>query len=331
MNEIWFSYDFLKSKPLQRQKQINNLCYSAFEYDNYGQAACYLPLSILKETEKNCLELYDAVDVLNHEVSICDEIYYTTKIEGAHTTRKRTTEIHNGEYIDKSNFTSEKMVQNGFQATKYLNLINNQINEQSLIKVWNILTKDVCENEDIKGSKYRIGDVLVGNILGLSSEQVETAMEHWIDYYNSDAENDSPLIKAALLHYTFERIHPFPDGNGRLGRLLMSNFLILQGYDKIKAISFSKDIGENVSGYYNALNLSGNNYFDCTPFLQYMLESMNRTFVYAYLQSKLGELVEGLNTQDIYKCKTKDECDVYISLILNNLQETEIGENYEQN
>ena len=104
--------------------------------------------------------------VADSETVICDEIFYTTKIEGSHTTRKRTQEIHDGSKLDYADYTSEKMVQNAFQATKYLNILGNKVNQNNIWKIWNILTEDVCDNEEIKGELYRTGEVQINNVYG---------------------------------------------------------------------------------------------------------------------------------------------------------------------
>jgi Fic family protein len=45
-------------------------------------------------------------------------------------------------------------------------------------------------------------------------------------YINTQDEVD-PLVKLSIIHYQFESIHPFPDGNGRIGRILMILYLVL--------------------------------------------------------------------------------------------------------
>ena len=45
------------------------------------------------------------------------------------------------------------------------------------------------------------------------------------DYINNNQDGIDPLIKMAVMHYQFEAIHPFLDGNGRVGRLIISLFL----------------------------------------------------------------------------------------------------------
>lgn len=58
-------------------------------------------------------------------------------------------------------------------------------------------------------------------------------------YINAD-DNIHPLIKAALIHYQFEVIHPFIDGNGRVGRILILFFLIDRGILHGCSINLSK-------------------------------------------------------------------------------------------
>ena len=62
-------------------------------------------------------------------------------------------------------------------------------------------------------------------------EQVKSAMSDLIDWYRGrEREGEHPIILAATFHYRFVRIHPFDDGNGRMGRLLMNMILIKHGY-----------------------------------------------------------------------------------------------------
>lgn len=69
-----------------------------------------------------------------------------------------------------------------------------------------------------------------------------------------------------------------PDGNGRLGRLLMNNYLISQNIESCRAVSFSMYIDKNRGLYDNAFVQSENEYSDCTPFLEYMLDTMAQAY-----------------------------------------------------
>ncbi len=217
---------------------------------------------------------FQQIRVVDTTTALENEIYHTTTIEGAKTTRVRTSEIHNGAVIDKNNYESEKMVKNAFDATKMLNLYGNRMYQDTLIKVWNVMVDGCCHNEEIRGEEYRIGSVGVGSHEGIPFEKIKDYMDRWLAFYNSDRFDEKPFIKAAILHYAFENIHPFCDGNGRMGRLLMNNYLIGQGIEACRAVSFSKEIDRTRAHYDAAFVDAENKEADCTPFIEYMLEVM---------------------------------------------------------
>lgn len=74
-------------------------------------------------------------------------------------------------------------------------------------------------------------------------------LEHFI-YAQEDVE---PLIKLAVMHYQFEAIHPFADGNGRTGRILNILFLVEQGLLDMPVLFLSHYILENKNDYYDGL------------------------------------------------------------------------------
>jgi len=71
-------------------------------------------------------------------------------------------------------------------------------------------------------------------------------------FINEDKSLD-PLIKSALLHYQFEAIHPFSDGNGRTGRILLLLYLKIENLLDIPAIYLSEYFIQNKSEYYKSL------------------------------------------------------------------------------
>ncbi|MCK4858809.1 MAG: Fic family protein, partial [candidate division Zixibacteria bacterium] len=60
-------------------------------------------------------------------------------------------------------------------------------------------------------------------------DEMKEALGDWEKYFHSEPK-EPPLIQCALMHYQFEAIHPFLDGNGRIGRLLITFFLCERGY-----------------------------------------------------------------------------------------------------
>lgn len=86
------------------------------------------------------------------------------------------------------------------------------------------------------------------------SKTLSKEMKRFIEWYNT-SEISSPIIKAAVAHLYFESIHPFEDGNGRIGRAIAEKALS-QGFDNPILFSISKSIEENRSNYYKELQLA---------------------------------------------------------------------------
>lgn len=62
------------------------------------------------------------------------------------------------------------------------------------------------------------------------SRQVPTLMMQWIRWLDGEGMNYHPVVRAAIAHHGFEAVHPFEDGNGRTGRLLLNLMLMRDGY-----------------------------------------------------------------------------------------------------
>ena len=282
----WKLYNIL-IEPNQLELQEKHMIHTGLK--NGSSTIGFIYTAYLEQLNEDIEVLAGQISIEDTKVALEDEVFYTAKIEGAKTTRKRTTEIHNGAPIDPSDKKSELMVRNGFRATKLLNLYGNKISDKILIDIWNVLVEDVCENESVRGPRYRIGDVEVGSYIPPEYTQIEPLMEQYINFYNSPTLENYPFIKAILLHYAFETIHPFCDGNGRLGRLLMNNYLISRGIDSAKAVSFSMLIDAKRSHYDVAFIDSENDHNDCTPFIKFMLETMKETYLRALTIQKKKE------------------------------------------
>jgi len=100
-----------------------------------------------------------------------------------------------------------------------------------------------------KGIEVAIRDGL-GNIvhIGAPSTRIEGLLEELIDWYKKHKNKYSPLLLASIVHNQFENIHPFQDGNGRAGRLLLNNILLRHKLPPVN-IGF-----KNRREYYNSLH-----------------------------------------------------------------------------
>lgn len=110
-------------------------------------------------------------------------------------------------------------------------------------------------------------------------ENVPTLMNDLFAYLKKD--DDLVLIKSCVFHYEMEFIHPFMDGNGRMGRLWQT-LILMQEFPVFEFIPFESIIHSNQKEYYKALSQSdksGNSTF----FIEYMLSVLDKT-----LQEVLG-------------------------------------------
>jgi len=86
------------------------------------------------------------------------------------------------------------------------------------------------------------------------ADKIPELMSAWERFQNEGAEGIDPLVKAVLLHYQFEAIHPFPDGNGKPGRILLVLSLIQDGFLKLPVLYLSAFINRNRAEYYRLLS-----------------------------------------------------------------------------
>lgn len=118
-----------------------------------------------------------------------------------------------------------------------------------------------------------------------------------LEKFINEDETIDPLIKMALLHYQFEAIHPFADGNGRTGRILLLLYLKLSGLLNTPAIYLSEYIIKNKTDYFKSLrDVTENN--DWENYILYMLDMIEET-------SKKG--LARLNNIITTMTKTSDE------------------------
>jgi fido (protein-threonine AMPylation protein) len=78
-----------------------------------------------------------------------------------------------------------------------------------------------------KGIEVVVADAL-GNVVhrGAPSQHIELLLKELVRWYNKNKTKCPPLVLAAVVHNQFELVHPFQDGNGRVGRLLLNNILL---------------------------------------------------------------------------------------------------------
>ena len=155
------------------------------------------------------------------------------------------------------NHASKEVLQ--YREAMYWGL--NQLEQKPIITtnlLVGIMQKLRWSNENIrKNAGTKLSNPSTGNIVYTPPEGEDTIREKLKSleiFINDDTVSDiDPLIKMALIHYQFEAIHPFSDGNGRTGRILNILYLIQKELMSLPILYLSKYIIENKSDYYRLL------------------------------------------------------------------------------
>ena len=221
------------------------------------------------------------------------DAFSSATIEGARTTVAKVKDsVHNP--VNKD----DKMVVNTLKGSNYA--YKCEITENNIRNLWEIVVKDVCENESHKGKQYRDGMVYIRDLsrtihTPAQPEQLEGLMKDWFAYRGSATEH--PLIQSFVCHFYFVYVHPFCDGNGRTARIMNASQLYHEGFKKMKNLPLSTAINNQLSGYYSSLTesehpvlSSDENWLDLSPFVSYMLECFERCIIDAQLSK--NELTE---------------------------------------
>jgi len=126
-------------------------------------------------------------------------------------------------------------------------------------------------------SEFRTGEVVYTPPRG--EDVVEKLIDNLIGYINDDVKYPGdPLLKMCIAHYQFEAIHPFPDGNGRTGRILNLLHLVNKGLLSIPVLYLSKYIIANKDEYYFNLGAVTQR-SSWKTWILFMLEAIEKTSV----------------------------------------------------
>lgn len=201
-------------------------------------------------------------------------IHSSLRIEGNVLSEQQITAIlENKRVVGPEKDIAE--VLNALEIYKNLNTLNHH-SEKDFLKAHRILMKSLINNP----GKYRASGV--GIVKGSKlehiappSQNVPFLMKDLFNYLKEKSE--IALIKSCVFHYEMEFIHPFLDGNGRMGRLWQT-VILKDEYALFEFIPFETLISKNQSAYYNALSISDKE-GKSTKFIEYMLfiidESLN--------------------------------------------------------
>jgi Fic family protein len=219
-------------------------------------------IEILKKVNKANIALSklsgEAKSIPNRQVLIeplsFREAVASSEIENIHTTLDEAFQVT---FVSENELKKEQKETRNYRASLYAGykLIKEKgfLNTNSFLEIQSILEPD---KPGIRKIPVTIKNTDTGEVFytpPVGEDLIRSLLKNLEDYFNDFSDNVDPLIKMAVLHYQFESIHPFLDGNGRTGRILMVLYLCLAARLELPILFISGFINQNRKDYYRLL------------------------------------------------------------------------------
>jgi len=254
-----------------------------------------LPLSFNVETQKVLIQLSQTNNTIGelkgitstlenpkmllNAITLC-EAKDSSEIENIVTTYDELYKEISGSSINPSSKEVIKYrtaITKGFEDLKQ----NGFISINNIIDIHKIIEPNKGDIRKIPGTEIR--NTVVGETIYTPPQSYDEIMEYLSnleEYINTKVENYDPLVKMAIIHYQFEIIHPFYDGNGRTGRLLNVLYLVMNKKIDLPILYLSKYIIKNKKEYYDLLGKCNKDINRIEDFIIYMLKAVEETSVF---------------------------------------------------
>jgi Fic family protein len=242
-------------------------------------------IEILRQTNKSTsalAELKGIAKTIPNQAMLINAIVLqeakdSSEIENIITTQD---ELYKALTINRTNISAEtkevvnyrKAIFHGFDLVK----------KQGFLRVNDIVSIQQELVDDTAGIRSTPGTVLkndkTGEVVYIPPQdkaEILDLLTNFINYFNQK-DDLSPLINLAILHYQFESIHPFYDGNGRTGRILNILYLIINELIDVPILYLSSYIIDNKQEYYRLLNQT-NKTGKWEEWIMFMLKAVEST------------------------------------------------------
>lgn len=250
------------------------------------------------------------------------QVTFTDMINETHTPRQKQEHIEILNYR-KALFMGEERIRNGYPLTTRFILDLHKLlmeggrgteaNRGEFRKVPNWI-----------GPTNRFEDAVY---IPVEADEIEDFMKNWEMYANKHPygekmsithlpkseyvidEDAHPLLKIAILHAQFESIHPFLDGNGRIGRIIIPLYMMQVGQLPSPIFFVSEELEKQRAKYYHLLNGTRGKYPDWYSWLTFFIDASGR------MAKKLNKLLDEANSlakEGLAQCTTQTEKYIYL-------------------
>lgn len=193
--------------------------------------AAFNKISLLRERYYKAASGKEALIKLIAEAEIPDQVYNSNAIENSTLSLEETEKILL--QIDLDRYISEREIFEAKNLARVVGYIDKRAKEQELsqeviLSLHNMLMANI--RDEIAGRFRKDNEfVRVGSHIAPAPQEINASMEKMLAEYNAST-HESIIKRIARLHLAFEYLHPFCDGNGRIGRVINNYVLIREGY-----------------------------------------------------------------------------------------------------
>lgn len=220
-------------------------------------------------------------------------VHFGTHIEGNELSMSQVEKILDGQHV----VARERDVQEVLNYRAVMEYVGRRkhmkIDEDTILDLHKITVAKILPDEE--AGKYRQKEVVIKN--SITGEvvfrppralEVPWQVKELVEFINDEQDTHS-ILKAGIIHYELVRIHPFVDGNGRVGRSLSTLVLFRLGYDIRHFFALEEHFDNNPKEYYQALQTVEIQNGDLTRWLEYFTSCL------AIELTKIKEKVENIS------------------------------------
>lgn len=291
---------------LGKAEFISNISYQVYANPYLWKSLHYLDFNFGAGIQKK--ELLDELDKQKYLTNaLMEESIYSSKIEGASTTRVKAKEMLRKNKTPKNK--SEQMILNNYETIQYISgHKEEEISIEKLYEIHRLVTKKTLEEDQVgvfrENDEILVMNDLTGEIVHTPPpfKELETLMKSFCEFFNNNPKENfiHPIVKASILHFLIGYIHPFADGNGRTARALFYWYLLKNGYWLTEYLSISRVIMKSKTQYENAYLYTEIDDMDVTYFIHYQVKVLTQAF--EDLKEYMGEKKkEEKNLAEFYK------------------------------
>jgi len=211
------------------------------------------------------------------------QVHGSTAIEGNPLTLAEVKVLAAGGQLPHAKPRAVQEVLNYFAALRFIekHAGAKAVHVRDVLKLHSIIgQKGALDREPV--GLFRPYQVRVGMHVPPKPREVPGLMSQLLEWLNRAGQAWPAVVSSAILHYQFEFIHPFGDGNGRVGRALAAWQLYRRQFDTSHIFAVDEVLLEDRQGYYRALHRAQTQANDLTGWVEYIAEAVNEALERAW-------------------------------------------------